>query len=242
MSNRLRPRLTFANVVSCLALFVALGGSAYAVKQLPKNSVGTKQIKKNAVTKKKVRKNAINGPKVKNNSLTGADIKLSKLGTVPSAKNATTASTANLANSIPPAEPTHLVGAPGEPGFEGGSSNVGGGETVNLRPVGFFKDHEGIVHLQGFAEVGTGAPIPRIFTLPPGYRPGSGTVLYQLALCFPGAEPCIKDEPGEDEQIHSLVLVAGGNVDLEGAPLSGGVISGPNRSVSLDGISFRAES
>ncbi|HEX6229033.1 MAG TPA: hypothetical protein VFZ41_06165, partial [Solirubrobacterales bacterium] len=104
------------------------------------------------------------------------------------------------------------------------------------------KDHEGIVHLQGFAEVGSGAPLPKIFTLPPGYRPASATVLYQLVLCFPEPKPCIKDEPGEDAQIYSPVIVAGGNVNLEGIPLSGGVISAPERSVSLDGISFRAES
>jgi hypothetical protein len=52
----LRPRLTFANVVSCLALFVALGGSAYAATQLPKNSVGTKQLKDGAVTQAKLAK------------------------------------------------------------------------------------------------------------------------------------------------------------------------------------------
>ena len=34
-----------ALVVSLIALAVALGGTGYAVTQLPKNSVGTKQIK-----------------------------------------------------------------------------------------------------------------------------------------------------------------------------------------------------
>jgi hypothetical protein len=52
--KKLRPRLTFANVVSCLALFVALGGSAYAATQLPKNSVGTRQLKDGAVTAAKL--------------------------------------------------------------------------------------------------------------------------------------------------------------------------------------------
>jgi hypothetical protein len=57
--KKLRPRLTFANVVSCLALFVALGGSAYAATQLPKNSVGTKQLKDGAVTEAKLAKGVI---------------------------------------------------------------------------------------------------------------------------------------------------------------------------------------
>ena len=47
-------KLSYANVVSTLALVVALGGGAYAAVELPKNSVGTKQIKKKAVTLAKV--------------------------------------------------------------------------------------------------------------------------------------------------------------------------------------------
>ena len=43
-------RLTYANVIATLALFVALGGVGYAATQLPKNSVGTNQLKKEAVT------------------------------------------------------------------------------------------------------------------------------------------------------------------------------------------------
>jgi hypothetical protein len=50
--TRIRGKLTYANVVATLALFLVLaGGTAIAAKQmLPKNSVGTKQIKKEAVT------------------------------------------------------------------------------------------------------------------------------------------------------------------------------------------------
>ena len=59
----LRKRLTFSNVIALLALFIALGGTSYAVTALPKNSVGTQQIKKDAVT----------GAKVKNGSLSSAD-------------------------------------------------------------------------------------------------------------------------------------------------------------------------
>jgi hypothetical protein len=54
-----RPRLTFANAVACLALFVALGGTGYAAFRLPRHSVGTTQLKANAVTSAKVRRGAI---------------------------------------------------------------------------------------------------------------------------------------------------------------------------------------
>lgn len=54
-----RPRLTYANIVSTLCLFVLLGGGAYAATRLGKNSVGTRQIKNGAVTEKKISAKAI---------------------------------------------------------------------------------------------------------------------------------------------------------------------------------------
>ena len=67
------PRLTFANVMSVIAVFIALGGASYAAIKLPKNSVGSRQIKKNAVNAAKIKKNSINSAKVKNGSLRAAD-------------------------------------------------------------------------------------------------------------------------------------------------------------------------
>jgi len=58
----MRAKLTYANVMATVAVFIALGGGAYAVG-VAKNSVGKKQLKKNAVT----------GAKVKNGSLGLAD-------------------------------------------------------------------------------------------------------------------------------------------------------------------------
>jgi hypothetical protein len=48
------PRLTYANVMATIALFVALGGASYAATQLPANSVGAKQLKSKAVTRAKI--------------------------------------------------------------------------------------------------------------------------------------------------------------------------------------------
>jgi hypothetical protein len=69
----IRKRLTFANVIACLALFVALGGASYAATQLPKNSVGSEQIKKDAVT----------GVKVKDGSLRAADFGVGQIPAGP---------------------------------------------------------------------------------------------------------------------------------------------------------------
>lgn len=43
--RRLRPTLTYSNVTASLALFIALGGTSYAVTKLPKNSVGSEQVR-----------------------------------------------------------------------------------------------------------------------------------------------------------------------------------------------------
>ena len=47
-------RLTFANITSFLALFVALSAGSYAATMLPANSVGTPQLKANAVTHRRL--------------------------------------------------------------------------------------------------------------------------------------------------------------------------------------------
>jgi hypothetical protein len=52
----LRRHLSYANVAATLALFLALGGAAYAATQLPRDSVGTPQLKKGAVTASKIAK------------------------------------------------------------------------------------------------------------------------------------------------------------------------------------------
>jgi len=67
--RRLRPLITYANVMATLAMFIALGGGAYAVT-VPRNSVGPAQLKKNAV----------NGRAVRNGSLTAKDL---SSGTLP---------------------------------------------------------------------------------------------------------------------------------------------------------------
>ena len=53
--SRIRGRLSYANVCATLALFVALGGSAYASGALPVGSVGTAQLQHASVTSGKVK-------------------------------------------------------------------------------------------------------------------------------------------------------------------------------------------
>jgi hypothetical protein len=101
-------RLSYANVMATAAMFVALGGTAWAIgansvgsKELKRNAVGTKHVKENAVGTKELRANAVGSRiirdnavrprKIPDNSLTGAKIVESSLGQVPSADTAANA-------------------------------------------------------------------------------------------------------------------------------------------------------
>jgi hypothetical protein len=85
--RRIRSHLTYANVMATLAVFLVLGGGAYAAFHLPKNSVKSKNI--------------VNG------QVKGVDVAERTLGQVPKARSAnptafahiTTNGTVDAANS-----------------------------------------------------------------------------------------------------------------------------------------------
>jgi hypothetical protein len=234
MKSLFARRPSPALIVAIVALVCALTGTAWAA--LGKNSVGSKQLKKNAVTSAKIKKEAVTANKVKKHSLTGKNINLKKLGTVPSATNAVNATNAGTAGALTPLEAVHYVGTPGQPQFVEAANldfkeieEEAGLKGVSLRKVGFYKDHEGIVHLEGLAEAnGTGgSEFLVIFSLPQGFRPATGT-----ALTFPNVE-------GEQ-----IIAVVGSGVSYAGHDYSGDIVlvgGGTNNAVSLNGITFRAE-
>ena len=77
--TRIRKRLTYANVMSSIAVFLVLGGAtAFAASK-----IGSNQLKANSVTTGKIKKNAVTTAKIKNGAVTGAKVKLSTRGTVP---------------------------------------------------------------------------------------------------------------------------------------------------------------
>ena len=98
----MRVRLSFSNVISLLALFIALGGASYAAFKLPRNSVGPTQLRNNAVTSGKVR----------NHSLRAVDF---AKGQLPSGKAGAT----GLTGLQGPQGPTGTRGAPGSNGASG---------------------------------------------------------------------------------------------------------------------------
>jgi hypothetical protein len=81
----LRTRLTYANVVATLALFIALGGTSVAASGLISGS--------------KIKKHSIPGNRLKKRSLTSAQVNVAKLGTVPRAATAAAAAHATTADT-----------------------------------------------------------------------------------------------------------------------------------------------
>jgi hypothetical protein len=60
----MRRRPSAAIVISCVALFMSLGGVGYAAISIPNNSVGTAQLKNNAVTSGKIKNGAVSYKKI----------------------------------------------------------------------------------------------------------------------------------------------------------------------------------
>jgi len=109
-----RPRLTYANVMSTLAVgLLVAGGVGYAAVTLPDNSVGTKQLKNNAVT----------GAKVKNGSLGTADL--------------SAAARASLQGQTGPAGPAGDTGQAGATGATGAAGATGGQGVPGPTASGF---------------------------------------------------------------------------------------------------------
>jgi hypothetical protein len=92
--TQIRKRLTYANVMSSIAVFLILGGatafaaSKIGANQLKANSVKTGKIVKEAVTAGKIKNGAITTNKLANDAVTGAKANESTFGEVPSAANA----------------------------------------------------------------------------------------------------------------------------------------------------------
>jgi hypothetical protein len=81
--DTLRRRVTYANVMSTIAVFVALGGSSYAALRIDGGDIAN-----NSVRGVDVRNRTLTERDIKRNSLGGRSITESRLGRVPRARNA----------------------------------------------------------------------------------------------------------------------------------------------------------
>jgi hypothetical protein len=90
-------RLNYANVMATIAVFLAIGGGAYAAGKLGKNAVKTKNIAAGAVKTNKLGNNAVTTAKLANGAVTQAKVKPIAFTTVTAFTNSWTAAGGNPA-------------------------------------------------------------------------------------------------------------------------------------------------
>lgn len=87
--KHLSKHLTFANAISCVALFVALSGAAYAAKTtLGNKAVKTRNLANGSVTTLKLRGGAVTSLKLRNGAVTGPKIGPGAVGSTQIANGA----------------------------------------------------------------------------------------------------------------------------------------------------------
>jgi hypothetical protein len=106
---RLVRHLSFSNVIAVIALFIALGGAAYAGskingKTIVNKSIGGGKLKNETITANKIKKGTITSAQIAPGSIDSTQINVSTLTTVPSATTATMATTATTATTAKTAE------------------------------------------------------------------------------------------------------------------------------------------
>jgi hypothetical protein len=69
----IRSRLTYANVASSIALFLALGGTSYALT-LPHDSVGAKQLRTGSVGRAEIRTGGVRSAEIRDRAIAVRDI------------------------------------------------------------------------------------------------------------------------------------------------------------------------
>ena len=173
----MRGKLSYANVMSTLAVFLALGGGGFAIATaVKKNSVGSKQVKNEALTNKDLKNGvAVGTDEVTDESLGAADLGPGSVGSGEIAGGAVGAgaiapgaigSAEVVDGSLQPSdlaapEPLQVVGSAGQPAFgnggDGDCSWLDNNGNIGGMPVAFFKDRDGVVHLSGVAAAVNGS-------------------------------------------------------------------------------------
>lgn len=139
--TRIRKVFTFSNVLACIALFVALGGTVYAAGKLS----GT-QIKPGTLPGNRVKAKTLTAKQIKPGSLTGSQIKANSLGASQINEETLTGVSAGslasvqYATSIVPISSASPSGSTGTAGCPAGTYVIGGGATVSNEALAFVND------------------------------------------------------------------------------------------------------
>lgn len=130
----IKSRLSYANMVASLALFIALGGVSWAAVTLPNGSVGNRQLKANAVSSEKIRDGSLLAGDFKRGQLPPGQRGLSGAQGIPGPKGDPGANGQPGANGDPGAKGN--PGAKGDPGAPGATNVVVRTEVADVNGAG----------------------------------------------------------------------------------------------------------
>lgn len=170
---RLAKFFSFSNVVACLALFIALGGTVYAA-----GKISGKQIKKSSLPGNRIKPKSIPANRIKPKSLTGAQVKPDSLTGEQIDEKTLTVSAAALANVQYESTTLQLNWrpAPATANCPAGSYAIGGGATLT-------DDNGGVVNSSGPSPLRTGWTAT-------GYSwEGTGPTMTVTAVCVAVDKP-----------------------------------------------------
>jgi hypothetical protein len=219
----IRERLTYANVMATLALFVALGGVGYAAVRLPRDSVGPKQIKEDAVKASELAPNSVDSFNVIDGAIAGNDILPNTIGGNQIAGGAIGSAeiadggvgAADLAAQQEPQTPELGECAPGV-----------NWQPAALSPPSYWMDARQMVHMDG--GVSCAASITSdgsIFEMPFNFRPHPSVVRFA--------------QLGNNLSFAQIAVV--GNPTTAGLVYDGGSDPSTEQYIALDGITYRGE-
>jgi hypothetical protein len=147
---RITKLFSFSNVVACLALFIALGGSVYAAgkisgTQIKASSLPGNRIKAKTLTGKQVKPGSLTGTQIKAGSITGTQIQAGSLTGTQINQGTLTGVTASKVSSVQYVVSTvAFVGATGgsaaTASCPAGTNVIGGGATVSNEEEDFVND------------------------------------------------------------------------------------------------------
>lgn len=141
MTARIGKALSFSNVIACLALFIALGGTVYAAgkingKQIKPSSLPGNRIKPKTIASNRIKPKTLTGRQIKKHSLTGNEI---NQGTLTGISAAALANVQYQVATVPLAA-SSSNGATATVGCPPGTYVIGGGATVSNDDGGFIND------------------------------------------------------------------------------------------------------
>lgn len=197
MTARIGKALSFSNVVACLALFIALGGTVYAAgkingKQIKASSLPGNRIKPRTITANRIKTKTLTGRQIKKHSLTGNEIDQSTLTGIGAA------ALANVQYQVTtvPLGGNSSNGTTAIVGCRPDTHVIGGGATLSDDEGGFVSDSGPSPQQTGWTATGF------------GYR--SGVTMTVTAVCVVVGKPDSTVSSGAGSAPHPFPVYQSG--------------------------------